>query len=326
MQARWMIFLIVMAFDAFIMAAVITKFLEVRRATQWLATPGKITASRAQTRKVEIRKSGTKVDIVDHELRTFATVAYAFTTPAGNQQGNRISVAHDVGNYQVAEKLARYPKGQDVTVYYDPANPKQSVLERDMDLSMFHKAIAGGVIVAAIAIIVMMKSEGWIDGLGARLNTANASAALFVTFFAIVTLWFGVAVKMWSSAAKRWPRAKGVILDSKSDAVRARFHDISSGYSSWSFLHRNRTIYSYEVAGVPYITDQLNFGNQMYATFRWLARWQAAKYAAGQEVEVFHDPNNPAKAVLDTGTPGLFLIWGTAAVLFGFAAALAGLV
>ena len=101
-----------MAMDGLFMAALVSKYNEVRRASIWAAVPGKIVSSRSEARKIE-RSSGSGRDrVVDSEIRNFAAVGYEFYADGKKRTGNRISIGHDVGNYQVAEKLANIRSDQ----------------------------------------------------------------------------------------------------------------------------------------------------------------------------------------------------------------------
>jgi len=54
-------------------------------------------------------------------------VLYAYQVGGEVFQGNRVRVSGDVN---ASGTVARYPAGACVTVYYDPANPASSALER----------------------------------------------------------------------------------------------------------------------------------------------------------------------------------------------------
>ena len=52
-------------------------------------------------------------------------------------RNNRVSIGEDLGNFEVAETIARYPVGKIVTVYYNPRKPGEAVLERDPPKGMW---------------------------------------------------------------------------------------------------------------------------------------------------------------------------------------------
>ena len=60
-------------------------------------------------------------------------VEYEFTVGMdfNKVSGNRITLADIEGPHGAKETLARYRVGTSVPVYYDPANPRESVLDRE---------------------------------------------------------------------------------------------------------------------------------------------------------------------------------------------------
>ena len=60
-------------------------------------------------------------------------VEYEFSVRFDKFRGNRIGIGEIApGSPQVAEIMRRYPAGASVAVYYDPADPTRSVLERGL--------------------------------------------------------------------------------------------------------------------------------------------------------------------------------------------------
>jgi hypothetical protein len=142
---KYLLFAIVMAFDALFIVAAVAKLREVAAAKHWMAAAGRIISSRAEVRRVARPSDNSDRRGDDYELRNFAAVTYEFQTPQGPRRGTRLSISADIGNSQVEEKLARYPRGSEITVYYDPADPKRCVIERDMSESSIRIAITIGI-------------------------------------------------------------------------------------------------------------------------------------------------------------------------------------
>ena len=69
-------------------------------------------------------------------------------------RNNRVSIGEDLGNFQVAETIAKYPVGADVTVYYNSRHPREAVLERDLPQGLW--GCLG--IATAIALVVVFGS------------------------------------------------------------------------------------------------------------------------------------------------------------------------
>ena len=65
--------------------------------------------------------------------------------------GKRVSLAELIAGLQAKETIARYPVGTSVPVYYDPANPSEAVIERDMPA--FVHSVWGIVAVLTAAIL-----------------------------------------------------------------------------------------------------------------------------------------------------------------------------
>ena len=325
-ELRWMLLLIVIAFDGLFLAAAITKYLEVKRASFWAAVPGKIVSSRSEARRV---KKMSSEDIRnrrhDTELRNFAVVKYVFEADGRRQEGQRISLSEDVGNYQVAEKLKRYPVGAQVTVYYDRNRPNDSVLERDLPLRSIEIAILVGILVGLFCLFLLLISDNVMAGL-ARLtpNSAQSSGAVFVTVLAALIVVFGYRLQDKGTETQKWPSTSGLVLSS--DVVLVK---VGRPYRWWVLnrrpLFRDRTTYSYAVDGVTYRSDRVSFGAQAYASFSFLAQRAAFRFEPGQRPDVFYNPRSPAEAVLVRGAPGQPLVWIAAAAMFGLAARLAGL-
>ena len=91
-------------------------------AQSWLSTTGMVLMSTVQT-----RRSG-------RSITTFPVVVYQYEVNGKTFQGKTIKVGEQYLNVRIlgqAQATAdRYPVGATVTVYYDPANPAESALER----------------------------------------------------------------------------------------------------------------------------------------------------------------------------------------------------
>jgi hypothetical protein len=319
-ELKWLLLLVVLAFDGLFLAAVISKYREVKCASFWAAAPGKIISSRSEARRVEKSTAGdTRSRVRDTELRNFAAVTYAFEANGVPQQGRRISLAADVGNYQVAEKLKRYPVGAAVTVYYDRKRPRQSVLERDMPVRGFEIAILIGLMIGLGCLFLMLISDNV-----TILNSPQAWRAAFCAMLAAGLAAFAYGLRLKGAETRKWPSTKGVVLASDVELVK-----VGRQYRWWLLnrkLIRDRTTYSYVVGGVAYRSDCVNLGGQAYASFSALARRAALRFEPGAPVDVYYNPLSPTEAVLVRGAPGQWMIWITAAALLALAARLAGLV
>ena len=118
---RWALALVLLAIPAALGAIILKKVGEVRRAALWKGASGRILSSKL----VRERWRGREVEL--------PKVEYEFTIGFDRHRGSRVSIGEIMpGSPQVARIPALYPAGKGVTVYFNPANPKESVLDRDL--------------------------------------------------------------------------------------------------------------------------------------------------------------------------------------------------
>jgi hypothetical protein len=318
---------VVMAFYGLFMAAVISKYREVQRASLWIAAPARIVSSRSEARKITRRRGSGRDAIIDTEIRNFAVVRYAFKVDGRKIESDRIGIGEDLGNFQVAEKLQRYPVGTDVTVFYDKNRPENCVLERDMSGRTFKIAILAGALFGVCGLLVIFATSGvyeWLSQLDSDMRPTPG--AMFLTVMGLFTAAFGYVLHQRGAATFHWPRVTGTIVSSSVDTVKMRLSLNPAYYWRTRTLYRSRTRYAYKVAGVTYESDRTSFGGQSYASFQLFAKHGAARFATGQPVDVFYNPAAPEQAVLTQGTPGQFIVWLIAAASLASAAHFGGLV
>ena len=200
---------------------VIFKYVQVRRARSWLAVPGKIVSAKSVMRKV--RRNGADPGDDDTELRNFADIAYEFTVENHQVRGSRVSIGEDLGNLEVAETLARYPAGRSVTVYYNPANPEQAVLEREMPEGAFKFMTWLIVLLLSIVVLSVTGVSQIADAVRASIpNPKNAPFVIGFLLFALFTSLIGLALRRQAGAIKSWPKTTGRIVSSDVEQFRSR--------------------------------------------------------------------------------------------------------
>ena len=127
----WFVYLMLLAPLGLLLVAAVYKTLQVRAAREWPSAAGKVVASHAEVREIRVidsnRESGYRT-----EQRNFANIVYEYAVAGKTLRNNRVSIGEDLGNFEVAETIAKYPVGAVVTVYYNPLHPKEAVLERDL--------------------------------------------------------------------------------------------------------------------------------------------------------------------------------------------------
>lgn len=131
-------------FPGIIAIAAAFKVQEVKRAATWTKASGRITRSELATET----RQGKQVQV--------PRIEYEYRVGFHALIGRRINFAELIAGAQAKEALARYPVGTGVTVYYDPADPSEAVIERDLPAFMNAVWIVVGVLTAAILLVA-----GW---------------------------------------------------------------------------------------------------------------------------------------------------------------------
>ena len=137
-NAGWVGVLFALAFPGVIAVAAATKLAEVKRAASWKKASGRVIRSELTTGKRFDRQ--VQLPLVEYE---YSVGFHKFV-------GKRVSFAEVTAGPDARAAIARYPAGTAVTVFYDPANPSESVIERE--LPSFVHAIWGVVAVMTAAI------------------------------------------------------------------------------------------------------------------------------------------------------------------------------
>jgi hypothetical protein len=327
MTLKWLLCGVLGAFYGLIMTAITSKYLEVRRARNWLPAIGKIVSSRSEARGVTRHSSQPGAATASTEIRNFAAVRYAFKVNGRRVEGARIGIAADPGNFQVAEKLHLYPVGKTVTVYYDQSRPENCVLERDMPERAFKIALLAGALFGVGGLFAIFAlSDGYARLVELGADPRRLSSTIFVTFMILVALRLAFVFHQQGAATFKWSAAPGKILSSDVETVKVRVaRDVIFNWVL-ATAFRSRTNYIYEVDGVSYQGDRISFGFQTLATFRLFAKRGAATFVPGQPVEVYYNPAAPEQAVLRRGAQGELIIYLTVAALIVLALRLAGLI
>lgn len=142
-KGGWIAVAFALAFPGIIAVAAVTKLAEVKAASSWTKAGGRITRSELATETRYVQKTPREVQV--------PRIEYEYTVGFHKFVGRRVSLAEIIAGAQAKEALARYPVGTGVTVYYDPANPSDAVIERD--LPPFVHSVWG--LVAAMTAIIL---------------------------------------------------------------------------------------------------------------------------------------------------------------------------
>jgi hypothetical protein len=319
-EGIWFVYLILAAFPGLIAFAAIYKYMEVRQASRWSSVPGKVVISTIEARSVKAANS----DSNDTEIRNFAKVVYEYKVATRIYRGDRISIGEDLGDSQIAETLAKYPVGSDVTVYYNPNKREQAVIERDLPPFLWK----GVTIIVVMLIAIILGAIFGFHKLGdlMAMVVRNPDRAPFVAAAVGFALLFALGVYGFQRSAARtksWPTAPGRIISS---GVRA-FESSSSnegGAGRWTTQYRAEIIYTYDIAGVCYTGDMAKTGGSVSSTSDAFAKRAVAANPVGKTIEVHYNPDNPAQSAINPRLGWIWLFWIVPAGMLALAYYVAG--
>jgi hypothetical protein len=311
----WFVYAMLLAPLGLLLFAAAYKTLQVRAARDWPSTPGRVVISTAEVRQVKVpdsdRESGHRF-----EERNFANIVYEYSVSGQTLSNNRVSIGEDLGNFQVAETIARYPVGAAVTVYYNSRHPRDAVLERDLPKGLW--GCLG--IATAIALAVVFGSAIGLHRLtefaATRLGHPEVSAAV-VAFgaFGFVVMLFALAAQRQASRARKWPVVSGTIKMSDLEQYRAASSDGRRG----PLMYRRQVSYTYAYNNASYTNVHASLTTNVASTSSWLVRQFTPVYQDGAAVQVYVNPANPSQATLDPRAGFVWLLWLIALVIWGVA-------
>ena len=290
--------------------AVVAKMLEVRRAAGWSTAVGRIVKSGTAAERHRSAGEATTA-------KTMPDVAYEFSVGGRKVRGNRISIGEDSGGANTAATLRRYTVGAAVTVYYDPANPKNCVLERGVP-----EGVGKGLAIIVGFVIVFAGVVYWLATGAPRLleqhyPRANVPVVIIAASMGVLVLLFFIASWRLSRRAADWPLVRGTVLSSGTERLK------SSTTGRTTVTHAPTVEYGYRVNDVDYVSRQIKVGMAMSASESYAAG-VAARYPEGAAIDVHYDPANPANAALENPTGTRWFLLVIAAALFALAAHQAG--
>ncbi|WNJ92472.1 DUF3592 domain-containing protein [Bosea sp. 685] len=298
-----MIGLIAFPMVIMIIAMVAHKAIQLRRAKSWLPVQGRITSSRMATRRSGVGEGATIVNI--------PAVAYSFSAGGRSYQGSRISIG-DISGPFAEEALGRYPVGAAVTVYYDPADPENCVLERDAPKGVVKGC--GGVLL----VLALLGAGGyWVatqgtEALQASMPQAEVPVMLFAFGFGCAALLFFLVFRRSLARANAWPIVPGRVTVSRIEQRKST----DDGRTRISYAPVVE--FTYQVRGHSFSSRQIALGMQMSGS-QGGAEKVVKRYPAGAEVEVHYDPANPSQAALENPTGASWILFGIALFCFGVA-------
>jgi Protein of unknown function (DUF3592) len=312
---------------ALLLVASVTKIIQFRAAKNWVQTTGRILSAGIETRRHQFQDE-------PETVKNVPAVKYEFKVGARTVDGTRISIG-DEGGLDIEATLKRYPAGAAVTVYYDPRDPTQCVLERDLtqdlkDHGLTKRDVLSGC-VGGLAMLAVLGMAIW--GLAAygpdfvrahfpRLHS-HAEMPVALVGFGLVMLMFFFAARRAAKQAATWPVVRGKIVKSEVEEFQERNED-SDGRTRWRTAYRPAVEYAYVANGRELRGNQISYGMTVSAG-KGYAEKVAAKFPIGGEIDVHYDPKEPSNSALTAGGAGVtWIIFVAALAVFALAAALLG--
>ena len=283
----------------------IVKVWQGHRAVKWQQAPGRIVKSEIGAQHHQFAGASTTV-------RNRPVIEYEFSVGGAKYRGARIGIA-DTSGSDTEPALNRYPVGQAVTVFYDPADPNDCVLEREVPKGLVSgcmimlAVLAAGVIAFYYAVT---NAERWLSGV--IPEHGNAAMTVFAACFGLACIWFFFAYRNYIGQAAKWPTVPGRIATSAVERVVKR----EDGRDRTSYVPEVE--YVYQVRGREYRSRQIKLGVEIGGS-EFIAQRVAKKYPRDRAVTVRYDPQDPSTATLEIpgGYPWLILV--IAAAMFGLA-------
>jgi hypothetical protein len=297
-----------------LIVATLARMLEVRRASTWSMAAGRIVRSDTQARRHRFAGDATTVT-------TVPVVEYEFSAGGRTWHGSRIGIGDDSGGANIEETLRHYPVGTAVSVYYDPGNPKNCVLERDIPAGVRKGLVilvAFGIAIAVGVYYIVTSAPSLLSAYLPEGND-NAPFVIAIACFGLLVLLFAFASYRSSRKAADWPMVRGTVLSSGSERVQKR----ASGRTQTHYVPVVE--YGYRVNDVDYVSRQIKLGVVLSADQAYATR-VAGRYPQGSGVDVHYDPANPSNAALENPRGFHWLLLAVALGCFAAAAYAAGVI
>ncbi len=287
-------------------AALANKLIEGRTAAKWAETMGRVTRS-----NVDVSPQARSGD--PDSVKTIPAIDYTFTVDGASYTGNRIAIGEDSGGPNLKATLQRYPLGAIVKVYYDPADPTNSLLERDVPapILMGCAALLAGAIAVTAAIYAAIR---WGAGaLQPHVPQGRVALVIVALCFAVVLLGMFLAARKMTMAAARWPMVKGHILRSEVTSHTETRNGRTTTYYAPSIEYAY-TLDGLEFHGARIALNLKTAGSPSYA------EKLAARYPLDSLVDVRYDPADPTSAILENPAGTQWFLLAGSLIAFAVAA------
>lgn len=302
-------FILIMAavFIGVILLAVIVKMREVRVASKWPQTIGEIVESAIEAREKSNMDGATTT-------ANYPSIVYKYEVQGKEYIGKRISVGEQAPDFELQATIAKYPVGRTVPVYYNPGNPKDAVLERDLPPD-FGKGLSCILLFFVIGAVVFAVGVDRIPQLIGKIfaNAEDDRLVALIGGMGMFTALLTLVMELQVRATLKWPYAPGRIVSAGVQKYR------EGGVGARGPMYRSKVVYKYQVAGNNYKSDQVSLGMVTSWNSAMAAGKATSKYKAGDAIQVYYNPDKPSEAVLERNFKGRYILWALAAGLLALA-------
>jgi hypothetical protein len=269
------------------------------RTRRWQVTCGRVITSGVTAEKTEDMPE-------EWSLPDQAKVVYEYEAEGKRYIADTMQIR---GNMQTASAVrrerelpSRYPPGQSVLVYYNPAKPEEAVLQPGVPRGLVPLTAVGAVMfLVGLGIISIFTGAMKFPPGPLATGLAFLVPGLASILFALRSIWTVVA--SW-----RWPTTEAEVTHS----------EVVHGSEDSRF--QPRVAYQYKVQGVSYTAAAIDWGR--FDMARAEAQRVVDKYPVGRLVMVYHHPMKPHRAVIE---PRGGWVYGFV-LLFGVVFAVAGII
>lgn len=282
------------------------RFAKARQTQRWREARGHVVES-----DVEVRETVGLGKEKEKTVDNFPRVIYEYTVNGRRHEGQRIALTAESANGRVEEILARYPRGAEITVYYDPDDPEAALLDRGLPHD-FSRALTWALVFIPVLAAAAYFGSSALVGVMNR-HGQSEDDALPVMIFGVLGL--GIlaagAAAQWKAFKERfWPVVTGRVLSSEVERYETSVSMAGQGRSSGSSLvvYRPAVLYEYEVRERRYRSNRIASQPQARVAVPDIAARTVQRYVAGSAVAIRYKPKNPAESVLEARVPAFWHI------------------
>jgi Protein of unknown function (DUF3592) len=302
-----------------------------RQSLDWPSTSGEIVHAEVEEHvSVNRDKDGKRTST---DITYASNVVYEFRVAAQNYQGHRVRFDWETTRAEAEATVAKYRVGTNMSVYYDPADPSNAVLEPGGDVFTFEVLIGLGffflfVIAAYIAVraLLLLKRPGLrieIDpNMSGRVSQAKGLRAKWAacnwmqrTAVVISVPILGAALSGWIAGSlwlillgvdgylhpdgpQLWPSTSALVVVSEMKPLLVKKTDTGHRGAVYNRYDLDIAV-EYRVAGNRY-SLQVRRG---VVDDEQVARALLARFLKGSYVDVYYKRSDPADAQLTPHEP-----------------------